>query len=113
MDIHRECVEQYGSIYRETFVPGIEFVHISDPKDIEEVFRSDSQHPIRQAFFMLSHYNKKYNENVQGLLTRYLLNLFTIFPRVYFYTVLKINKPVVLGSVLSHLTANNLIIFVL
>eukprot|EP00105_Crassostrea_gigas_P024628 XP_011444932.1 PREDICTED: cytochrome P450 27C1 [Crassostrea gigas] len=69
MDIHRECVEQYGPIYRETFVPGIEFVHISDPKDIEEVFRSDSQHPIRQAFFMLSHYNKKYNENVQGLLT--------------------------------------------
>lgn len=83
MDIHRECVEQYGPIYRETFVPGIEFVHISDPKDIEEVFRSDSQHPIRQAFFMLSHYNKKYNENVQGLLTRYLLNLFTIVPRVF------------------------------
>lgn len=72
MDMHRECAEQYGSIYREIFVPGVEFVHISDPKDIEEVFRSDSQHPIRQAFFMLSHYNKKYNENVQGLLTRFV-----------------------------------------
>ncbi|XP_022338731.1 cytochrome P450 302a1, mitochondrial-like [Crassostrea virginica] len=69
MDMHKECAEQYGPIYRETILPGLEFVHISDPKDIEEVFRSDSKHPVRQAFFMLAHYNKKFNENVQGLLT--------------------------------------------
>lgn len=69
MDMHKECTEEYGSIYRETVLPGIEMVHISDPKDFEEVFRSDAKHPIRQAFFMLAHYNKKYNGNVQGLLT--------------------------------------------
>lgn len=38
MDIYRECVEQYGFIYWEIFVFGIEFVYISDLKDIEEVF---------------------------------------------------------------------------
>lgn len=88
MDMHRECAEQYGSIYREIFVPGIEFVHISDPKDIEEVFRSDSQHPIRQAFFMLSHYNKKYNENVQGLLTRfvYIYRICLLYFHVFLYS---------------------------
>lgn len=81
--MHKECAEQYGPIYRETILPGLEFVHISDPKDIEEVFRSDSKHPVRQAFFMLAHYNKKFNENVQGLLTRYHITCILIHHCIY------------------------------
>lgn len=81
MEMHEECTKEYGNIYRETVLPGMEMVHLSDPKDIEEVFRSDAKHPLRQAFFMLAHYNKKYNKKVQGLLTRYSsnysLNFFT------------------------------------
>ncbi|XP_048730635.2 cytochrome P450 302a1, mitochondrial-like [Ostrea edulis] len=69
MEMHEECTKEYGNIYRETVLPGMEMVHLSDPKDIEEVFRSDAKHPLRQAFFMLAHYNKKYNKKVQGLLT--------------------------------------------
>ncbi|KAK3101877.1 hypothetical protein FSP39_006991 [Pinctada imbricata] len=62
------CQEMYGNIYKEVLVPGMEFVHIFDPVDIEKVFRGDQEFPVRQAFFTLDFYNRKYNKQ-QGLLT--------------------------------------------
>ena len=46
------------------------FVHIFDPNDFETVIRSDGKYPTREAFMTLAHYNKKYNNGVQGILTR-------------------------------------------
>ena len=63
------CQKRYGNIYKETVVPGLEFVHLFDPRDIEKVYRGDGAQPVRRAFFTLAYYNKKYKKQ-QGLLTR-------------------------------------------
>ena len=56
----------YGNMYKEKILH-YTFVHIFDPNDFETVFRSDGKYPTREA---LCHYSKKYNNGVQGILTR-------------------------------------------
>ncbi|KAJ8299736.1 hypothetical protein KUTeg_023796 [Tegillarca granosa] len=63
------CQKEYGTIYKETILPGFTLVHLFDPNDIETVFRADGKYPMREAFHTLAHFNKKFNNNTQGLLT--------------------------------------------
>ena len=63
------CRNKYGNIYKDKIL-NFNFVHIFDPKDFETVFRSDGKYPIREAFLTLSYYNKKYNNEIQGIVTR-------------------------------------------
>ena len=46
-------------------------IHVFDPDDFETVFRSDGKYPIREAFMTLAHYNKHYNNGLQGVITGY------------------------------------------
>ncbi|OWF37350.1 probable cytochrome P450 12d1 proximal, mitochondrial [Mizuhopecten yessoensis] len=61
--------KQYGYVYKEIITGGKILVHIVDPKDVETVYRNDGKFPVREAFFTLNHYNKKFQANCQGLLT--------------------------------------------
>lgn len=63
------CQKEYGTIYKETILTGFTLVHVFDPNDIETVFRADGKYPQREAFHTLAHFNKKFNNNTQGLLT--------------------------------------------
>lgn len=67
--IYEMCRQKYGDIYKERIFH-FSFVHLFDPDDFETVFRADGKYPIREAFMTLTHYNKKYNGNVQGIITR-------------------------------------------
>ncbi|KAI8499629.1 hypothetical protein Bbelb_226800 [Branchiostoma belcheri] len=52
-----ERTKTYGKIYREKLGP-IDFVVISDPKEIEKVFRNEGRYPKRRTLFTV----KKYRE---------------------------------------------------
>ncbi|XP_060076154.1 probable cytochrome P450 12d1 proximal, mitochondrial [Ylistrum balloti] len=60
---------EFGNLYKETIPGGNVLVHTFDAADMETVYRNDGKFPIREAFFTLSHYNKKFVSNCQGLLT--------------------------------------------
>lgn len=62
------CRKKYGNIYKEKIFH-FSFVHLFDPNDFETVFRSDDKYPVREAFMTLAHYNKKYNADIQGIVT--------------------------------------------
>ncbi|CAC5408175.1 unnamed protein product [Mytilus coruscus] len=66
--IYEMCRQKYGDIYKERIFH-FSFVHVFDPDDFETVFRADGKYPIREAFMTLTHFNRKYNGNVQGIIT--------------------------------------------
>ncbi|XP_078670198.1 putative cytochrome P450 49a1 [Branchiostoma floridae x Branchiostoma belcheri] len=57
MESFKERTKTYGRIYREKLGP-IDFVVISDPKEIEKVFRNEGRYPKRRTLFTV----KKYRE---------------------------------------------------
>ncbi|XP_069133007.1 probable cytochrome P450 CYP44 [Argopecten irradians] len=61
--------KEFGYIYKEKVTGGSTLVHAFDSADIETIYRKDGKYPAREAFFTLSHYNKKFQSDRQGLLT--------------------------------------------
>ena len=50
--VMKRRLDKFGHIYRETIFPGLpEQVVIFDPKDVETVFRADSEWPNRPVLF--------------------------------------------------------------
>ena len=60
----------YGDIVREEIVPGLNIIRLFNPASFSEVYKAEGECPRRVLFGLLSHYNDKYNERLQGLLTR-------------------------------------------
>ncbi|KAL5007841.1 hypothetical protein ScPMuIL_016647 [Solemya velum] len=61
--------ERHGSLVKIKFTSGITLVHLYDANDIQNLLHQEGRYPIRHASFMLEHYNRKYNNDVQGLFT--------------------------------------------
>ncbi|XP_054722757.1 probable cytochrome P450 301a1, mitochondrial [Uloborus diversus] len=49
-EAQRMKFQQYGPIVREQMVPGVNFVHLYDPKDMEVVSRNEGKFPKREFF---------------------------------------------------------------
>ncbi|XP_067656061.1 probable cytochrome P450 12a5, mitochondrial [Haliotis asinina] len=58
----------FGDIIREEVVPGFFLLHLYKPEDYETVYRNDGKYPVRNSFFMLRRYNKKYNNGIHGII---------------------------------------------
>ncbi|XP_071100115.1 probable cytochrome P450 12a5, mitochondrial [Haliotis cracherodii] len=58
----------FGEIIREEVVPGFHLLHLYKPEDYETVYRNDGKYPVRNSFFMLQRYNKKYNDGIHGII---------------------------------------------
>lgn len=55
-------IQQYGSLYKEKFGPNLpEFVIVSDPKEVEKVFRSDPKWPKRYPIQIWTDIRKERN----------------------------------------------------
>lgn len=64
--------DTYGPIIRERVLLNFQLVHVFRPEDIETVYRLEGARPRREGFRLLQKYNNKYNDGVQGIITRYV-----------------------------------------
>ena len=71
---NKRMYKQYGPIVKESVGNMFTVVHLFNPDDIETVYRNDGKIPQRHAFFMLQTYNTRRANNVQGLLTRFVIS---------------------------------------